>query len=101
MGTPFTVSVLTTYVRKWPVALHVSYHEEEYESAEQCLAAMRDFVGLGWGVSYVSGPRGNTYLVRYRLDRGGAVPPVPPLWSPKPGGTAATLRRDTPPRETQ
>ncbi len=52
------------------VITHLSYHEEEYQSATQCLAAIREFVGRGWEVSWVSGPHGGTYLVRYRLDHG-------------------------------
>lgn len=51
-----------------PVITHVSYHEEEYDSAALCLAAIRDLVGLGWDVSCVSGPHGQTYRVRYRRE---------------------------------
>ncbi len=53
------------------VITHVSYHEEQYDSAIQCLAAIRNLVGLGWDVSWVSGPHGQTYRVCYRREGSG------------------------------
>jgi hypothetical protein len=48
---------------------HLSYHQEEYATAAQCVAAIRDYIGRGWDVSWISGPHGGTYLVRYRMER--------------------------------
>ena len=50
------------------MVVHVAYHEEQYESAAECIAAMRARVGSGWDVAWISGPHEAAYVVRYRRE---------------------------------
>lgn len=47
---------------------HVAYMEEEYSTAERCVAAIREYVARGWNVSQLRGPASGPFVVVYRME---------------------------------
>lgn len=47
---------------------HVAYEEYRFRNSEECLAAIRRFVDLGWQISQVRGPADGPFVVLVRKD---------------------------------
>jgi hypothetical protein len=43
------------------VVEHIAYHEQQYQSADECLEAMRNFIGHGWEVTWIGSPGGGAH----------------------------------------
>ncbi|MEO8540823.1 MAG: hypothetical protein ABI577_13870 [bacterium] len=47
---------------------HLSYIEETYRNAEQCLAGIRSHIEHGWELSQLRGPQHGPYLAVFRMQ---------------------------------
>ena len=47
---------------------HVAYRQEQFKRPEECLAAIRTSVELGWQVSEIRGSGRGPFVVVFRMD---------------------------------
>lgn len=59
----------------------VAYQEEQYPTAERCVAGIRLYVDRGWEVSQLRGPVQGPFVVLFRIEDRPAAPPANPAAS--------------------
>ena len=47
---------------------HLSYSEETYRTAEDCLAGIRGYLERGWELSQLRGARNGPFLAIFRME---------------------------------
>lgn len=47
---------------------HLSYTEEQYANATECIAGIRSYIERGWEVLQLRGPRRGPFLVVFRIQ---------------------------------
>jgi hypothetical protein len=58
------------------VVTTVAYQEEQYPTAERCVAGIRRYVDRGWEVSQLRGPVQGPFVVLFRIEDRPDAPPA-------------------------